>query len=148
MLASVIYGKGRMAWRESMGQGAVVAHPCKNESKLSEHRAGTCPKSWLCEDFSSSWIETFDFLFSQRFCFHRYWVGFGSLYFWIVLLDDANTKLCIILYYYIVILSFMLLTSFPIFSLHVEKREPSYTIGGNVHGCSHHGEQYENSFKN
>ena len=30
----------------------------------------------------------------------------------------------------------------------MEKREPSYTIGGNVHGCSHHGEQYENSFKN
>lgn len=26
MLASVIYGKGRMAWRESMGQGALVAH--------------------------------------------------------------------------------------------------------------------------
>lgn len=64
-----------------MGQGAVMAHPYKNESKLSEHRAGTCPKSWLREDFSNAWIETSDFLFSQRFGFHSYWVGFGSPYF-------------------------------------------------------------------
>ena len=30
----------------------------------------------------------------------------------------------------------------------VEKREPSYTIGGNVGWCSHYGEQYRGSSKN
>ena len=30
----------------------------------------------------------------------------------------------------------------------VEKREPSYTVGGNVNWCSHYGEQYEVSLKN
>ena len=30
----------------------------------------------------------------------------------------------------------------------VEKREPSYTVGGNVNWCSHYGEQYEVSSKN
>ena len=29
----------------------------------------------------------------------------------------------------------------------VEKREPSYTVGGNVSWCSHCGKQYEDSFK-
>ena len=29
----------------------------------------------------------------------------------------------------------------------VEKREPCYTIGGNVNWCSHYGEQYRSSFK-
>ena len=29
----------------------------------------------------------------------------------------------------------------------VEKREPSYTVGGNVNLCSHYGEQYGGSFK-
>ena len=27
----------------------------------------------------------------------------------------------------------------------MEKKEPSYTAGGNVNGCSHHGEQYGSS---
>ena len=31
---------------------------------------------------------------------------------------------------------------------YVEKREPSYTVGGNVNWHSHYGEQYEGSFKN
>ena len=30
----------------------------------------------------------------------------------------------------------------------VEKREPSYTVGGNVNWCSHYGEQYGDSLKN
>ena len=30
----------------------------------------------------------------------------------------------------------------------VEKREPSYTVGGNVNWCSHYGEQYGSSLKN
>ena len=30
----------------------------------------------------------------------------------------------------------------------VEKREPSYTAGGNVNWCSHYGEQYGGSLKN
>ena len=30
----------------------------------------------------------------------------------------------------------------------VEKREPSYTVGGNVNGYSHYGEQYGGSLKN
>ena len=30
----------------------------------------------------------------------------------------------------------------------VEKREPSYTVGGNVNWCSHYGEQYGDSSKN
>ena len=30
----------------------------------------------------------------------------------------------------------------------VEKREPSYTVGGNVNWCSHYGEQYGGSLKN
>ena len=30
----------------------------------------------------------------------------------------------------------------------VEKREPSYTVGGNVNWCSHYGEQYGGSSKN
>ena len=30
----------------------------------------------------------------------------------------------------------------------VEKREPSYTVGGDVNGCSHYGEQYGGSLKN
>ena len=30
----------------------------------------------------------------------------------------------------------------------VDKREPSYTVGGNVNWCSHYGEQYGGSFKN
>ena len=30
----------------------------------------------------------------------------------------------------------------------VEKREPSYTVGGNVSWCSHYGEQYGGSLKN
>ena len=30
----------------------------------------------------------------------------------------------------------------------VEKREPSYTIGGNVNWCSHYGKQYGGSLKN
>ena len=30
----------------------------------------------------------------------------------------------------------------------VEKKEPSYTVGGNVNWCSHYGEQYGPSFKN
>ena len=30
----------------------------------------------------------------------------------------------------------------------VEKREPSYTVGGNVNWCSHYGEQYRGSLKN
>ena len=30
----------------------------------------------------------------------------------------------------------------------VEKTEPSYTIGGNVHWYSHYGEQYGGSLKN
>ena len=30
----------------------------------------------------------------------------------------------------------------------VEKREPSYTVGGNVNWCSHYGKQYEGSSKN
>ena len=30
----------------------------------------------------------------------------------------------------------------------VEKREPSYTIGGNVNRYSHYGEQYGGSLKN
>ena len=29
----------------------------------------------------------------------------------------------------------------------VEKREPSCTVGGNVNGCSHYGEQYGGSLK-
>ena len=29
----------------------------------------------------------------------------------------------------------------------VEKREPSYTVGGNVNLCSHYGKQYEGSLK-
>ena len=29
-----------------------------------------------------------------------------------------------------------------------EKREPSYTVGGNVNWCSHYGEQYGGSFEN
>ena len=29
----------------------------------------------------------------------------------------------------------------------VEKREPSYTVGGNVKECSHYGEQYGGSSK-
>ena len=29
----------------------------------------------------------------------------------------------------------------------VEKREPSYTVGGNVNWCSHYREQYEDSLK-
>ena len=29
----------------------------------------------------------------------------------------------------------------------VEKKEPSYTFGGNVNWCSHYGEQYEGSLK-
>ena len=31
---------------------------------------------------------------------------------------------------------------------HVEKREPSYTVGGNVDRCRHYGEQCGDSFKN
>ena len=30
----------------------------------------------------------------------------------------------------------------------VKKREPSYTIGGNVNRCSHYGKQYGGSLKN
>ena len=30
----------------------------------------------------------------------------------------------------------------------VEKREPSYTEGGNVNWCNHYGEKYGDSFKN
>ena len=30
----------------------------------------------------------------------------------------------------------------------VEKREPSYTVGGNVNWCSHYGKQYGGSLKN
>ena len=30
----------------------------------------------------------------------------------------------------------------------VEKKEPSYTVGGNVNWYSHYGEQYGGSFKN
>ena len=30
----------------------------------------------------------------------------------------------------------------------VEKREPSYTLGGKVNWCSHYGEQYGGSFEN
>ena len=30
----------------------------------------------------------------------------------------------------------------------VEKREPSYTVGGNINWCSHYGEQYGGSLKN
>ena len=30
----------------------------------------------------------------------------------------------------------------------VEKREPSYTVGGNVNWFSHYGEQYGGPFKN
>ena len=30
----------------------------------------------------------------------------------------------------------------------VEKREPSFTVGGNVNWCSHYGEQYRGSLKN
>ena len=30
----------------------------------------------------------------------------------------------------------------------VEKREPSYTVGGNAHWYSYYGEQCENSFRN
>ena len=30
----------------------------------------------------------------------------------------------------------------------VEKREPSFTVGGNTNGYSHCGEQYEDFFKN
>ena len=33
-------------------------------------------------------------------------------------------------------------------SLNVEKRESSYTVGGNVSWCSHCGEQYGGSSKN
>ena len=29
----------------------------------------------------------------------------------------------------------------------VEKKEPSYTVGGNVNWCSHYGKQYEVSLK-
>ena len=29
----------------------------------------------------------------------------------------------------------------------VEKKEPSYTAGGNISWCSHYGEQYEGSLK-
>ena len=29
----------------------------------------------------------------------------------------------------------------------VEKKEPSYTVGGNVNWCSHHGKQYGGSSK-
>ena len=29
----------------------------------------------------------------------------------------------------------------------MEKKEPSYTVGGNVNWCSHYGEQYGNSLK-
>ena len=31
---------------------------------------------------------------------------------------------------------------------HVEKREPSYTVGRNINWCNHHGEQCKDSFKN
>ena len=30
----------------------------------------------------------------------------------------------------------------------VEKREPSYTVGGNVNWCSHYGKQHGASLKN
>ena len=30
----------------------------------------------------------------------------------------------------------------------VEKREPLYTVGGNVNWCSHYGKQYRGSSKN
>ena len=30
----------------------------------------------------------------------------------------------------------------------VEKREPFYTVGGNVNWCSHYGEEYEGSLQN
>ena len=30
----------------------------------------------------------------------------------------------------------------------VEKREPSYTVGGNVNWCSHYGQQYGGSLRN
>ena len=30
----------------------------------------------------------------------------------------------------------------------VEKKEPSYTVGGNVNWCSHYGEQHGGSLKN
>ena len=30
----------------------------------------------------------------------------------------------------------------------MEKREPSYTVGGNVNWCSHYGKQYGDSLKN
>ena len=30
----------------------------------------------------------------------------------------------------------------------VEKKEPSYTVGGNANWCSHNGEQYGGSLKN
>ena len=30
----------------------------------------------------------------------------------------------------------------------VEKREPSYTVGGNVNSYSHYGEEYGDSLKN
>ena len=29
-----------------------------------------------------------------------------------------------------------------------EKKEPSYTVGGNINLCSHYGEQYGSSLKN
>ena len=31
---------------------------------------------------------------------------------------------------------------------HVEKRKPCYTVGGNVHCCSHYRQQYGDSLKN
>ena len=30
----------------------------------------------------------------------------------------------------------------------VEKREPSYTVGGNVNWCNYYGEEYAGSLKN
>ena len=30
----------------------------------------------------------------------------------------------------------------------IEKKEPSYTVGGNINWCSHYGEQYGGSLKN
>ena len=30
----------------------------------------------------------------------------------------------------------------------MEKKEPSYTAGGNVNCCNHYGEQYRGSFQN
>ena len=43
----------------------------------------------------------------------------------------------------------MLITSLQITNAGegVEKREPSYTVGGNVDWCSQYGEQYGGSFK-